>query len=271
MRLLKLLPLLFFGFINAQEAIVQSVYFKFDKYDVDEKQVNEVYNFINRNDSTRIASVQIYGYTDDIGKDAYNYKLSANRANTVKEKLITIGVKNKIIVTIEGKGRILIEDDMLLDDLPDARSKNRRVDVVLNLKPMARRSIPGKFNTIKKTHVVGDKIYLENVLFETGSSKLNIKAKKELDIIARALLRNKKLEIEIQGHICCAAPFQKEAYDIDTMKRELSTNRAEAVYDYLVKKKIDEDRMNYKGYGKTVPLGMGEELDRRVELLITKI
>ncbi len=271
MRFLKLLSILFFGSISAQEASVQSVYFKFDKYDVDNKQVSDVYNFINRHDSTRIANIQIYGYTDDVGKDDYNYKLSANRANTVRAQLLAIGVKNKIIVTIEGKGRILIEDDLLIEDLPEARSKNRRVDVVLNLKPLARRSIPGKFSTVKKTHLVGDKIYLENVLFETGSSKLNTKAKKELDIIARALLRNTKIELEIQGHICCAAPYQKEAYDMDTMKRELSNNRAESVYNYLVRKKIDESRMTYKGYGKTVPLGMGEALDRRVELLVTKI
>jgi outer membrane protein OmpA-like peptidoglycan-associated protein len=270
MKYLKLLPLLFFGFINAQEAIVQSVYFKFDKFDVDDKQAKDVVDFINRNDSTRIASVQIYGYTDDIGRDAYNYKLSANRANTVRDKLIASGVKNKIIITIEGKGRILIEDDMLTENLPEARSKNRRVDVVLNIKPLAKRSIPGMFNSIKKTHLVGDKIYLENVLFDTGSSKLTMRSKKELDAVARALLRNKTMEIEIQGHICCTPPYQKEAYDMDTMKRELSSNRAEAVYDYLVRKKIDEDRMTFKGYGNTVPLGKGPELDRRVELLVTK-
>lgn len=271
MRYLKLISLLFFGFINAQEAIVQSVYFKFDKFDVDDKQTKEVVDFINRNDSTRIASVQIYGYTDDIGKDAYNYKLSTNRATTIKNKLIANGIKNKIIITIEGKGRILIEDDILTENLPEARSKNRRVDVVLNLKPTAKRSIPGMFNVVRKTHLVGDKIYLENVLFETGSSRLTFKSKKELDAVARALLRNKKIEIEIQGHICCTPPYQKEAYDMDTMRRELSSNRAEAVYDYLVRKKIDPDRMTFKGYGNTVPLGKGAEYDRRVELLVTKV
>jgi outer membrane protein OmpA-like peptidoglycan-associated protein len=269
-QLIKILPLFFFGFINAQEGIVQSVYFKFDKFDVDDKQTAEMVDFINKRDSSRIASVQIFGYTDDVGKDEYNYKLSSNRANTIKNKLVDNGIKNKIIVTIEGKGRILIEDDMNTN-LPEARSKNRRVDVVINLKPKAKRSIPGMFLGVKKTHVVGDKIYLENVLFDTGSSKLTMKSKQELDIVARALLRNKTLEIEIQGHICCTPPYQKEAYDMDTMKRELSSNRAEAVFDYLIKKKISEDRMDFKGYGNTVPLGLGPEYDRRVELLVTKI
>jgi len=106
----------------SQEEAVQSVYFQTAKYNLDEKQASEVLDFIIKMDSTRIESVQIYGYTDDIGKQAYNYKLSLNRANTIKDKLINSGIKNKIIVTIEGKGRILIDDD-IVENLPEVRSK----------------------------------------------------------------------------------------------------------------------------------------------------
>ncbi|HMK06801.1 MAG TPA: OmpA family protein, partial [Flavobacterium sp.] len=134
-RVLKFLPLLFCGLLYAQEEVVQSVYFEFDKFRLDDKQGQAVVEFIRNADSTRIESVQIYGYTDDIGKDAYNFKLSTNRANTIKEKLTQSGVKNKIIVTIEGKGRVLIDDDVV-ENLPEKRSKNRRVDVVLNLKEL---------------------------------------------------------------------------------------------------------------------------------------
>jgi outer membrane protein OmpA-like peptidoglycan-associated protein len=51
----------------------------------------------------------------------------------------------------------------------------------------------------------------------------------------------------------------------------LSVNRAEAVYKYLIFKKIAKNRMTFKGYGNTVPLKKGAEYDRRVELVITKI
>ena len=37
----------FFGFISAQEEIVHSVYFEFDKYSFDDKQAKEVVDFIN--------------------------------------------------------------------------------------------------------------------------------------------------------------------------------------------------------------------------------
>jgi outer membrane protein OmpA-like peptidoglycan-associated protein len=84
-------------------------------------------------------------------------------------------------------------------------------------------------------------------------------------------MKYKSIKFEIQGHICCTPSFQKEAIDKDTRKRELSKNRAFAVYKYLVSKKIPTNRMTHKGYGNTVPLGKGTEYDRRVELVITGI
>src|SRR5690606_38132314 len=131
--------------------------------------------------------------------------------------------------------------------------------------------IPGYYTTVNKKHVIGDHIYLENLLFERGSSKLTYKAKVQLDKIALLLHRYKNLHFEIQGHVCCTPPYQKEAIDRDTKKRQLSQNRAQAVHKYLTFKKIPKTRMTFKGYGNTVPLGKGSEYDRRVELVITKI
>jgi outer membrane protein OmpA-like peptidoglycan-associated protein len=270
---MKIIPFLLFLFCSslfAQEEVVQSVYFEFDKYKLDENQGKSVVDYIKKTDSTRIASIQIFGYTDDVGKDAYNYKLSTNRANTIKETLINNGVKNKIIVTIEGKGRILIDDD-IVENLPEKRSKNRRVDVVINLKELPKIEIPGYYTAIQKKQIVGDHIYLENLLFERGSSKLTYKAKAQLDLIVKELNKYKNLHFEIQGHVCCIPYYQKEAIDMETRKRELSVNRAAAVHSYLLFKKIAKDRMTFKGYGNTIPLGKGSEYDRRVELLITKI
>lgn len=154
--------------------------------------------------------------------------MSSNRATTIKEYLIKSGIKSKIIVTIEGKGRILIEED-LVENLPEKRSKNRHVDVVINLKPLPKVEIPVFFVTLQKNHAVGDHIYLENLLFERGSSKLTFEAKTQLDNIAELLFKYKTLPFEIQGHVCCTTRYQKEAIDLATRKRNLSQNRAEAV------------------------------------------
>ncbi len=270
LRFLKFLPLLFIGFTYAQEEAVKSVYFEFDKYSLDDKQANEVVDFIKNSDSTRIESVEIFGYTDDIGKDDYNFILSTNRANTIQTKLTENGIKSKIIVTIEGKGKILIDDD-ILDNLPEKRSKNRRVDIVMNLKELPKLILPGVYDMLQKDHVVGDHIYLENILFDKGSSHLLSKAKIELDKVALLTLRYKNIEFEIQGHVCCTPPNQKEAIDKDTKKRQLSINRAQSVYKYLAFRRVPKNRMTFKGYGNTVPLGKEPEYDRRVELVITKI
>lgn len=270
LRFLRYIPFFFIGILQAQEEVVHSVYFEFDKYSLKLEQLQDVFAFIQSADSTRIETIEIFGYCDDRGKDEYNFKLSQNRANTIQEEFIKNGIKNKVIVTIEGKGRIMIDDDVV-ENLPEIRSKNRRVDVVLNLKPLPKIQLPGFYNTIQKKHVVGDHIYLDNLLFDRGSSVLTYKSKTDLTKLAKLLLKNKNIEFEIQGHICCTPKYQKEAIDRHTGKRKLSHNRAEAVYKYLIIKKVPKSRMTFKGYGNTVPLGKGSEYDRRVELVITKI
>jgi outer membrane protein OmpA-like peptidoglycan-associated protein len=185
--------------------------------------------------------------------------------------LVERGIKSKIIITLEGKGRIMLDEDMQTN-IPEARSKNRRVDVVVNFKPIVIEDlkIPGVYSSVRKDVIVGDRIYLDKVLFERGSSKLTYQAKKELDKIAIQLQKNRNIQFEIQGHVCCTPTFQKEAVDRDTKKRELSTNRAKRVYNYLLMKQISKTRMTFKGYGNTQSLKQGSALDRRVELLITK-
>jgi outer membrane protein OmpA-like peptidoglycan-associated protein len=260
-----------FGLSFAQEEEIYSIFFEFDKYNLKEEQAEGVVAFVQKIDTARIESIQIYGYCDDRGKDEYNFVLSTNRATTVKNKLIERGIKSKIIITLEGKGRIMLDED-LQTDIPEARSKNRRVDVVVNYKSITIENlkIPGVYSTIKKDAVAGDRIYLEKVLFERGSSQLTFQAKKELDKIALLLLKFKNIQFEVQGHVCCTPTYHREAIDRETKKRELSVNRAKRVFNYLFKKGISNSRMTYRGYGNTQSLKQGSALDRRVELLILK-
>jgi outer membrane protein OmpA-like peptidoglycan-associated protein len=267
------LPLILFSYtIFAQEEIVYSVYFDFDKFQIKDDNKIEMLNFIKEYDSTRIESIQIYGYCDDIGNDAYNLKLSNERAAQVKNTLIENGVKQKIIVTIEGKGRVLIEDD-LETNLPAARQKNRRVDVWLVFKKSVINdlNLPQVYTSFNDKMKVGDRIFLEKLYFEQGSSRLTEKARGELNKIVRQLYKFKKYHIEIQGHVCCTPKRQKEAIDIDTKKRELSKNRAKAVYNFLIMRDIKKHRMTHVGKGNVEPLGKEPQLDRRVELVITKV
>lgn len=272
MRLLRFIFLFFIMTSYAQEdEVIQSIYFDFDKFDIRKDQQKELQRFIKAIDSSSVESIQISGYCDDRGKDEYNYDLSTKRANTIKDTLLLNGVKNKIIVSIQGKGSIMIDED-LESNIPEVRSKNRRVDVVVNFKPpIVKRTKPENYTSLRKDVIVGDKITLEKVFFDRGSSRLTVSAKKELDKIAIRMHRFPKVELEVQGHICCTPSYQKEAVDKGTRKRELSINRAKAVYKYLISRRVNEKRLIYNGYGNTQPLGGSTDADRRVELVITKI
>lgn len=256
---------------TAYEEMVESVYFDFDKHFISKPQQESIVKFIQSIDSTKILSIEIFGYCDDRGKDDYNIVLSNKRAKEVQNLMIQNGVTKKIMVTIEGKGRVLIDDD-IVENLPAARSKNRRVDILVLIKPEPNPelNIPGVYTQLKKDLNVGDRIYLENLLFDRGSSKLTAIGKKELDRIVREMQKFKNYHFEIQGHVCCTPSYHKEAVDRETRKRELSKNRAEVVYKYLVFKKIPKTRLTHKGMGNAFPLGKTPTLDRRVELVITK-
>ncbi len=75
-----------------------------------------------------------------------------------------------------------------------------------------------------------------------------------------------KLEIEIQGHVCCQLPHQYDA---------VSTDRAKAIYIYLIKNGISKNRLSFKGYGVSRPVHpipemntLEEEDNKRVEILV---
>lgn len=58
------------------------------------------------------------------------------------------------------------------------------------------------------------------------------------------LRKNPKLRLGIEGHLCCSP----------TDRQDLSTQRARAIYQFLVQQGIDKQRLTYKGLGTTQPL-----------------
>lgn len=76
--------------------------------------------------------VDVYGYTDSTGPDAYNQKLSQDRAVSVATALANQGVKQQRFY-ITGRG----EDDPIASNATEAgRAQNRRVEILLS--PLAR-------------------------------------------------------------------------------------------------------------------------------------
>lgn len=253
--------------LSAQQKPIETIYFEFDKYDLTPLQTEVVTNFIKSIDTAKVESIQIYGYCDDRGTDEYNFRLSNNRANTIQNLLTSAGFNQSKIVILEGKGRIVVKPDTI-ENLHETRTRNRRVDLIV-----VKRNSFGKgiYTSFKDNLKVGDKIYLESILFDIGSSVLTSTSKKELDKIAEKLLRQKNIQFEIRGHVCCTPDLYEDGIDKATKERRLSWNRAKTVFNYLSSKKVSKNRMTYQGCGNKYPLGRGDKYDRRVEFLITKI
>jgi outer membrane protein OmpA-like peptidoglycan-associated protein len=72
--------------------------------------------------------VQVEGYTDSVGGDAYNQKLSENRANAVHDFLIQNGVPSAN-VTAAGYGKA---DPVADNSTAAGRAQNRRVNLVVS-------------------------------------------------------------------------------------------------------------------------------------------
>lgn len=267
MKICKVLFLFLVFNLSAQNKPIETIYFDFDKYDLTEDQTQVVTHFIKTIDTAKVESIQIYGYCDDRGNDEYNFRLSNNRVSTIQKLLVSTGFNKSKIVILEGKGRVVLRQDTV-ENLHETRSRNRRVDLIV-----VKRNSFGKGirNSFKDNLKVGDKIYLDNIFFELGSSKLTPNSKIELDKIAATLQNKKNLQFEIRGHVCCTPTQYTDGIDKETGERRLSWNRAKTVFHYLISKSISKSRMTYQGCGNKFPLGKGDALDRRVEFVITKV
>jgi len=72
-------------------------------------------------------NLMIDGYTDNTGKSDYNHDLSYRRAEAVKARLMTDGIKGSRITT-HGYGE---ENPVATNDTAAGRAKNRRVEFIL--------------------------------------------------------------------------------------------------------------------------------------------
>ena len=72
--------------------------------------------------------VQVEGYTDSVGGDEYNQRLSENRATTVKDFLVSQGVQANNI-TSEGFGK---SNPVADNATAQGRAQNRRVNLVVS-------------------------------------------------------------------------------------------------------------------------------------------
>ena len=101
--------------------------FDFDSYNLREDtktNLTELSETLKKYDDTNIL---IEGHTDSTGEDAYNQKLSENRADAVENFLVTQGIKDSRVTT-KGYGESQPLDS---NESEAGKQKNRRVEVAI--------------------------------------------------------------------------------------------------------------------------------------------
>jgi outer membrane protein OmpA-like peptidoglycan-associated protein len=109
-------------------------------------------------------------------------------------------------------------------------------------------------------------IAARNILFVTGSAKLQSKSFKGLNDVAKILNENPGMSLAIDGHT--------DYVGSDESNQTLSDNRAGSVKAYIVSKGVDESRITATGHGETMPIAdnktaAGRQQNRRSELTLS--
>jgi outer membrane protein OmpA-like peptidoglycan-associated protein len=111
---------------------------------------------------------------------------------------------------------------------------------------------------------LGRKLIIENLLFQTNSSTLPDSVY-ELELLKEFLMNRPKVSVRIEGHT--------DSRGSKVLNRKLSVLRAEAVRQYLIKKGVDQSRLESAGLGDSKPIAsnatdFGRRLNRRTEVII---
>lgn len=251
-----------------------NIYFDFDKSEADSIQKIKISSFLSKEEKN-IEEIKIFGYTDFKGSVKYNIDLSKKRANNIYNYLLSFGIPANKIISCKGKGELPSKDT------ENDRYYKRRVDIIYKSKKPKQaekqKVVNTESNEPKSNKLVesidkankGDRLILDNMYFIGGRHFLLPESKPSLNKLLTIMKNNPKLKIEIQGHICCQNGG--DGMDFDTGNNNLSVERAKFVYDYLISKGIDANRLRYKGFGSDKPLegtSINDPSNRRVEIMI---
>lgn len=102
------------------------------------------------------------------------------------------------------------------------------------------------------------------IKFEGGTNEIIEEDKEYLDHLYKTMSKHESLNAHIRGHVCCGN------------NKRISKQRAKIVYEYLISKGIDKNRLTFKGYSNSQPIAYPEKnnedrrKNRRVDVVFNK-
>ena len=156
-------------------------------------------------------------------------------------------------------------EDVTGDALLEIQTDNGAFESLLISKEDVERTVVKQKEIDVQLIEKGQSYTINDILFESNSSKLKESSKIVLDGFSDWLIKNKKLNIEIQGHTDDVGPNKANL--------ALSMDRSFSVMEYLLEKGISKERLLFKGYGETKPKvpnnsSKSRMINRRTDFLI---
>src|ERR1700741_5570178 len=106
-----------------------SVYFDFDKYQLNKKALIQLDSFWRSNENAAVSyEYTLKGHCDNRVSDVYNILLSEKRAATIKKYLLVRGVHSESFVSVLGYGET---EPVNENNTDEERQMNRRVDIII--------------------------------------------------------------------------------------------------------------------------------------------
>lgn len=148
-------------------------------------------------------------------------------SNSAGEFLVTLTSNHNYLVNVSKPGFLFYSDNFSLKD--KVADYNKPYKLQIPLQPI-------------DTGI----IELKNIFFDVNKWDLKAESKAELQKIITFLKANPTLKIEFSGHTDNSGD--------KVFNKTLSTNRAKAIYDYVIEKgALPAANLSYKGYGDTKP------------------
>ncbi|MGG7035998.1 MAG: OmpA family protein [Flavobacterium sp.] len=284
--------LMFFGVAVSQEQF--TVYFDSNRFELNTKENDRLQQWISENKNGKILAM--HGFTDEVGSVGYNDTLSQKRVNhifnlvknqiKIREdyKSISFGEKfeqsknkaeNRKVIIYYLLEKDLAKEEEIFGIKKEEESKPPKPEIEYPEKlvfenPNGTKSefkLDRDFMKKVGESKTGEKLKLENLNFIINTFAVVPESRGKMYELLLVLQKNPQLKIEIQGHLCC----------MPVDRTDLSTQRAKAVYNFLIMNEIDKSRLSYKGFGSSQPVFPLPEkneqeraANRRVEILIVE-
>jgi outer membrane protein OmpA-like peptidoglycan-associated protein/tetratricopeptide (TPR) repeat protein len=174
---------------------------------------------------------------------ASNNSFSSIKTDEDGYYLMTLPVGKDYVFNVNKKGYLFYSDNFLVANRKNDSTYEKNISLT-----------PIELNAA---------IVLKNIFFDVNKYELKATSQIELDKLILLLNDNPSIKIEVSGHTDNVGKLADNLL--------LSNNRAKAVVNYLISKKIDPKRLIAKGYGATKPITDNKNEDNRAQNRRTEI